>query len=191
MPRRAAEGANLLRIGGRSARGCSRRCAAAIALLPEICAPPAHRAAGAREDWKTDQGLSRRARCTSSCNPFFKDVPSACAGRIWWSAAPALARRRADRRRPPALMVPLPNSIDDHQMRQCPLARPQVAAGCCRESTVAARLGDSLTRSWRPRGSRGRAAPRARRRDAADRLADLVIDLLPQDARAALQGGTH
>jgi len=29
------------------------------------------------------------------------------------------------------------------------------------------------------------------RRDAADRLADLVIRLLPRDARAALPGGTH
>ena len=39
-----------------------------------------------------------------------------------------------------------------------------------------------------------RAAAAARslgRRDAADRLADLVIDLLPADARAALPGGTH
>ena len=93
-------------------------------------------------------------------------------------------------------MVPLPNSIDDHQManaRALESDRRRLAAAgkhdCRRPRSP---------RSWKPlspsprRLERRRAAAKSLgQRDAADRLADLVDRLLPQDARAALPGGTH
>jgi UDP-N-acetylglucosamine--N-acetylmuramyl-(pentapeptide) pyrophosphoryl-undecaprenol N-acetylglucosamine transferase len=95
----------------------------------------------------------------------------------------------------PAVMVPLPNSIDDHQMAN---ARSLVSAGggwLLPESSLSpAALAKILEEALAEPARLARAAAAAKslgRRDAADRLADLVIDLLPQDARAALQGGTH
>jgi UDP-N-acetylglucosamine--N-acetylmuramyl-(pentapeptide) pyrophosphoryl-undecaprenol N-acetylglucosamine transferase len=128
--------------------------------------------------------------------PFFEDVPERLRQAhllITRAGASTLAELTAAGR--PAVLVPLPNAIDDHQMAN---ARALVAAGGgwllpeskLSPSALAAILEEALADPARLEKAAA-AAKRLGRRDAAERLADLVIDLLPQGARAALPGGTH
>jgi UDP-N-acetylglucosamine--N-acetylmuramyl-(pentapeptide) pyrophosphoryl-undecaprenol N-acetylglucosamine transferase len=91
--------------------------------------------------------------------------------------------------------VPLPNSIDDHQMANA-RALDSIGGGWLLPERLLspAALAKILEAALTEPARLAQAATAARslgKRDAADRLADLVVDLLPQDARAALLGGTH
>jgi UDP-N-acetylglucosamine--N-acetylmuramyl-(pentapeptide) pyrophosphoryl-undecaprenol N-acetylglucosamine transferase len=83
----------------------------------------------------------------------------------------------------PALMIPLPNSIDDHQMANADSLSSRGGGWVMSESAfspenVAARLASILSDG----AGLARAAAAARasaRTDAAERLADLVLGLVP------------
>jgi UDP-N-acetylglucosamine--N-acetylmuramyl-(pentapeptide) pyrophosphoryl-undecaprenol N-acetylglucosamine transferase len=127
--------------------------------------------------------------------PYFEDVPERLRQAhllITRAGASTLAELTAAGR--PAILVPLPNSIDDHQMANA-RALDSIGGGwLLPESTLSpAALAKILEEALAEPARLVRAAAAAKslgKRDAADRLADLVIDLLPHDARAAL-GGTH
>jgi UDP-N-acetylglucosamine--N-acetylmuramyl-(pentapeptide) pyrophosphoryl-undecaprenol N-acetylglucosamine transferase len=128
--------------------------------------------------------------------PFFEDVPDRLRHAhllITRAGASTLAELTAAGR--PAVLVPLPNSIDDHQMAN---ARSLVAAGggwLLPESALTpAALAKILEEALADPARLEKAAAAAKslgKRDAAGRLADLVIDLLPPAARAQLREGSH
>jgi len=91
--------------------------------------------------------------------------------------------------------VPLPNSIDDHQMANA-RALDSIGGGwLLPESTLSpatlAKILEAALADPKRLEQAAAAAKSLGKRDAADRLANLVVRLLPQDARAALPGGTH
>ena len=128
--------------------------------------------------------------------PFFNDVPDRLARAhllICRSGASTVAELTAAGR--PGILVPLPNSIDDHQMAN---ARALEAAGggwAMPQSELSPRrLADKLQALLGDPVSLDRAAAAARqmgRRDAAERLADLVINALSADAQQDLREGRH
>lgn len=128
---------------------------------------------------------------------FFDDVPARLAAThllVCRAGASTVSELAAAGR--PAILVPLPNSIDDHQMAN---ARALEAAGggwvLPEDQLSSTSLAEKLTAVLEQPEALQRAAEAAHamgKRDAAERLADLVIGLLPQDARADLQReGTH
>ena len=127
--------------------------------------------------------------------PFFEDVPERLRQAhflITRAGASTLAELTAAGR--PAVLVPLPNAIDDHQMANA-RALDSIGGGwLLPESTLSpAALARILEEVLVDPARLEKAAAAARslgKRDAVDRLADIVVTLLPQDARAAL-GGTH
>ena len=128
--------------------------------------------------------------------PFFDDVPQRLRQAhllVTRAGASTVAELAAAGR--PAVMVPLPNSIDDHQMANAHALESIGGGWLLPESTMSpAALAKILEAALADPARLEKAAAAAKslgRRDAADRLADLVIRLLPQDARAALPGGTH
>ena len=147
------------------------------------------------EDLPRVEETYRAMNLAVELKPFFEDVPARLRDAhllITRAGASTVTELAAAGR--PAIMVPLPNSIDDHQMAN---ARALEAAGggwVLPENLMSpASLAKLLEEAIAEPARLERAAHAARslgRRDAADRLADLVVDLLPQPARAALQGGT-
>jgi UDP-N-acetylglucosamine--N-acetylmuramyl-(pentapeptide) pyrophosphoryl-undecaprenol N-acetylglucosamine transferase len=95
----------------------------------------------------------------------------------------------------PAILVPLPNSIDDHQKANARALDTIGGGWLVPESSLSpAALAKILEEVLAEPARLEKAAAAAKslgKRDAADRLADLVIDLLPQDARASLREGSH
>jgi UDP-N-acetylglucosamine--N-acetylmuramyl-(pentapeptide) pyrophosphoryl-undecaprenol N-acetylglucosamine transferase len=127
--------------------------------------------------------------------PFFEDVPERLRQAhflITRAGASSLAELTAAGR--PAVLVPLPNSIDDHQMANARALESIGGGWLLPESTLSpAALAKILEEVLTDPARLERAATAARslgKRDAADRLADIVVGLLPQDMRTAL-GGTH
>ena len=195
---RAGEKVRLFVMGGSlGARVFGKAVPEAVALLHEDLRRRLAIAQQARaEDLAGAEQAYRALDLTVELKPFFEDVPERLRQAhllVTRAGASTLAELTAAGR--PAVMVPLPNSIDDHQMAN---ARSLVSAGggwLLPESSLSpAALAKILEEALAEPARLARAAAAAKslgRRDAADRLADLVIDLLPQDARAALQGGTH
>lgn len=195
---RAGEKVRLFVMGGSlGARVFGKAVPEAVALLHEDLRRRLAIAQQARaEDLAGAEQAYRALDLTVELKPFFEDVPERLRQAhllVTRAGASTLAELTAAGR--PAIMVPLPNSIDDHQMAN---ARSLVSAGggwLLPESSLSpAALAKILEEALAEPARLARAAAAAKslgRRDAADRLADLVIDLLPQDARAALQGGTH
>jgi UDP-N-acetylglucosamine--N-acetylmuramyl-(pentapeptide) pyrophosphoryl-undecaprenol N-acetylglucosamine transferase len=148
------------------------------------------------EDVARAQEDYRALGLTVELKPFFEDVPERLRQAhllITRAGASTLAELAAAGR--PAILVPLPNSIDDHQMANA-RALDSIGGGwLLPESSMSpAVLAKILEAALAEPARLEKAAAAAKslgRRDAADRLADLVIDLLPQDARAALPGGSH
>jgi UDP-N-acetylglucosamine--N-acetylmuramyl-(pentapeptide) pyrophosphoryl-undecaprenol N-acetylglucosamine transferase len=128
--------------------------------------------------------------------PFFSDVPQRLADAhllVCRSGASTVAELTAAGR--PAILVPLPNSIDDHQMAN---ARALEAAGggwvMPQAELSPRRLADRLQALLGDPAMLERAAAGAKamgRRDAAERLADLVINTLSADAQQELREGRH
>jgi UDP-N-acetylglucosamine--N-acetylmuramyl-(pentapeptide) pyrophosphoryl-undecaprenol N-acetylglucosamine transferase len=148
------------------------------------------------EDLAQAQADYRALGLTAELKPFFEDVPQRLRDAhllITRAGASTLAELTAAGR--PAVLVPLPNSIDDHQMAN---ARALTGAGggwLLPESTLSpaalAKILEEVLADPARLETAAAAAKNLGKRDAADRLADLVIGLLPEDARAGLQGGTH
>ncbi len=127
--------------------------------------------------------------------PFFEDVPERLRRAhllITRAGASTIAELTAAGR--PAILVPLPNSIDDHQMAN---GRALEAAGggwVMPQAGLSPRLlADKLGAVIEDPSALEHAASAARqmgRRNAAEQLADIVVFMLPEDVRQALEG-TH
>jgi UDP-N-acetylglucosamine--N-acetylmuramyl-(pentapeptide) pyrophosphoryl-undecaprenol N-acetylglucosamine transferase len=155
----------------------------AVALLPEDIRRRLKLVQQVRpEDLESVTRTYRDMGLDAELNPFFNDMPA----RYEWahlvmcrSGASSVAEIEAAGR--PALMIPLPNAIDDHQRAN---ARSLAEKGAgwvldendCSPETLAQRLTAILT----DRDGLQRAAENARRLarlDAAERLADVVANL--------------
>jgi UDP-N-acetylglucosamine--N-acetylmuramyl-(pentapeptide) pyrophosphoryl-undecaprenol N-acetylglucosamine transferase len=176
---------NLLVFGGsQGARVFGRVTPPAIALLPE---PLRNRLKLVqqvrREDVEEVTRAYREMGLDAELNPFFKDMPARYAWAhliVCRSGASSVAEIEASGR--PALMIPLPNAIDDHQRANARSLGDQGAGWVldendCSPQSLAERLEAILT----DRDGLQRAAESARhlaRTDAAERLADIVENLV-------------
>jgi UDP-N-acetylglucosamine--N-acetylmuramyl-(pentapeptide) pyrophosphoryl-undecaprenol N-acetylglucosamine transferase len=189
---RAADGTlNLLVLGGSlGARVFADVVPAAVAALAPAFRARLSIAQQVRaEDFSRVEAAYAAAGVTAGLSPFFSDVAERLAnadlliaraggGQVAEAAAVGL----------PALFVPLPGAIDDHQTAN---ARAAAEAGAAwvvpqpdfKPACLAARLEDALTTPATL--ARMAAASAARGRpDAADRLADLVMSLIPAESLA-------
>ena len=148
------------------------------------------------EDLAQVEQAYRAMDLTVELKPFFEDVPQRLrqAHLLITRAGASTVMELAAAGRP-AILVPLPNSIDDHQMANA-RALDSIGGGwLLPESTLTpAALAKILEEALAEPARLEKAAAAAKslgKRDAADRLADVVVGLLPQDARATLLGGTH
>src|SRR5581483_8236715 len=136
------------------------------------------------EDLEAATTAYRAMGLEAELNPLFGDMPA----RYDWahlvvcgSGASSVTELAASGR--PALMIPLPNSIDDHQMANAQSIAGEGGGWVMSESAfttenVAERLASILS----DEAGLARAATAARaaaRVDAAERLADLVLGLVP------------
>jgi len=177
---------HLLVFGGsQGARVFGRVVPPAIALLPESLRRRLKLVQQARaEDLEAATTAYRAMGLEAELNPFFGDMPA----RYDWahlvvcrSGASSVTELAASGR--PALMIPLPNSIDDHQMANAQSIAAKGGGWVMSESAftpenVAERLASILS----DEAGLARAATAARaaaRVDAAERLADLVLGLVP------------
>ena len=195
---RAGEKVRLFVMGGSlGARVFGRAVPEAVALLrPDLRDRLSITQQARAEDLAQAQEDYRALGLTVELKPFFDDVPERLRQAhllITRAGASTLAELAAAGR--PAILVPLPNSIDDHQKANAG-ALDSIGGGwllpenSLSPAALAKILEDVLADPTRLE----KAAAAARtlgRRDAADRLAELVIDLLPQDARASLGEGSH
>jgi UDP-N-acetylglucosamine--N-acetylmuramyl-(pentapeptide) pyrophosphoryl-undecaprenol N-acetylglucosamine transferase len=179
---------NLLVFGGsQGARVFGRVTPLAIALLPEEFRRRLKLVQQVRrEDVETVTRAYREMGLDADLNPFFKDMPA----RYEWahlvvcrSGASSVAEIEAAGR--PALMIPLPNSIDDHQRANARSLGEQGAGWVldendCSPEILARGLTEILTD---PEGLQRTAenARRLARTDAAERLADVVENLAGEE----------
>jgi UDP-N-acetylglucosamine--N-acetylmuramyl-(pentapeptide) pyrophosphoryl-undecaprenol N-acetylglucosamine transferase len=183
----AADGdVNLLVFGGsQGARVFGKVTPAAIALLPDNLRGRLKLVQQVRaEDMEAAAAAYRALGFTAELKPFFADMPE----RFDWahlvvsrSGASSVAELAAAGR--PGLMIPLPNSIDDHQ-RANAASLAEIGAGWLLDESqltpqsLAERLtvilGDSLGLA-----NVAEKARAAAHRDAAERLADVVAGLVP------------
>jgi UDP-N-acetylglucosamine--N-acetylmuramyl-(pentapeptide) pyrophosphoryl-undecaprenol N-acetylglucosamine transferase len=195
---RAGEGINLFVMGGSlGASVFATIVPEAIGLLPPELRGRLRIAQQARAN---DLEIARKAYdglgMQVELQPFFSDVPDRLARAhllICRSGASTVAELTAAGR--PGILVPLPKSIDDHQMAN---ARALEAAGggwvMPQSELSPRRLADKLQALLGDPVSLERAAAAARqmgRRDAAERLADLVVNALSADAQQELREGRH
>lgn len=181
----SAEGpVNLLVFGGsQGARVFGRVTPPAIALLPEALRRRLKLVQQVRrEDVEDVTKAYREMGLDAELNPFFKDMPS----RYEWahlvvcrSGASSVAEIEASGR--PALMIPLPNAIDDHQRANARLLSEKAAGWVLDEDDCSPQsLAQRLTAILSDRDGLQQAAENARRlarTDAAERLADVVAGL--------------
>jgi UDP-N-acetylglucosamine--N-acetylmuramyl-(pentapeptide) pyrophosphoryl-undecaprenol N-acetylglucosamine transferase len=176
---------NLLVFGGsQGARMFGRVTPLAIALLPEALRDRLKLVQQVRrEDVEEVTKAYREMGLDAELNPFFKDMPARYEAAhlvVCRSGASSVAEIEACGR--PALMIPQPNSIDDHQRANARSLSDNGAGWVldendCSPETLAQRLTQILT----DRDGLQRAAENARglaRTDAAERLADVVAGLV-------------
>ena len=175
---------NLLVFGGsQGARVFGRVTPPAIALLPEALRNRLKLVQQVRrEDVEDVTRAYREMGLDAELNPFFKDMPA----RYEWahlvvcrSGASSVAEIEAAGR--PALMIPLPNSIDDHQRANARSLGDQGAGWVLDENECSPQsLAERLTAILSDGAALQRVAENARglaRTDAAERLADVVATL--------------
>jgi len=155
----------------------------AIALLPEALRNRLKLVQQVRrEDVEDVTRAYREMGLDAELNPFFKDMPA----RYEWahlvvcrSGASSVAEIEASGR--PALMIPLPNSIDDHQRANARSLGDQGAGWVLDENECSPQsLAERLTAILSDSAALQRVAENARglaRTDAAERLADVVATL--------------
>ena len=175
---------NLLVFGGsQGARVFGRVTPPAIALLPEALRNRLKLVQQVRrEDVEDVTKAYRDMGIDAELSPFFKDMPA----RYQWahlvmcrSGASSVAEIEASGR--PALMIPLPNSIDDHQRANARSLGDRGAGWVLDENEASPQaLAERLTAVLSDPPGLQHAADTARglaRIDAAERLADVVEDL--------------
>lgn len=177
---------NLLVVGGsQGARVFGELLPPAIALLPAELRTRLKLTQQCRaEDIDKVVAQYQALGLTVELQPFFRDIPARLAAThllISRAGASTVAELAAAGR--PAVMVPLPNSIDDHQAANA-AALAEAGGGwvAAQKDFDAARLAALLTDLITHPTKLAAAADMARRlgrRDAATALADLVIDMLP------------
>lgn len=194
---RAGETVRLFVMGGSlGARVFGKAVPDAIALLHQDLRRRLTIAQQARPEDMTDVGEAYRALDLAvELRPFFEDVPQRLRQAhllIARAGASTLAELTAAGR--PAVLVPLPNSIDDHQMANARALETARGGWLLPENLLSpAALAKILEAALADPVRLEQAAAAAKslgKRDAADRLADLVIETLPRDARAAWQRGS-
>jgi len=182
-------GFNLLVVGGsQGARVFGELMPPAIALLPtELRARLRLTQQCRAEDLEKVTALYQQLGLTVELQPFFRDIPARLATThllVSRAGASTVAELTAAGR--PAVMVPLPNSIDDHQAANAAsLAEAGGGWVAPQKDYDAAKLAALLTDLMTNPAKLAAAADVARRlghRDAAMALADLVIGLLPAGA---------
>jgi UDP-N-acetylglucosamine--N-acetylmuramyl-(pentapeptide) pyrophosphoryl-undecaprenol N-acetylglucosamine transferase len=186
----SAEGpVNLLVFGGsQGARVFGRVTPLAIAQLPEALRQRLRLVQQVRrEDVEDVTRAYRDMGLDAELNPFFKDMPA----RYQWahlivcrSGASSVAEIEASGR--PALMIPLPNSIDDHQRANARSLGDQGAGWVLDENDCSPQsLAEHLAAILTDRDGLQRAAENARglaRTDAAEQLAD-IVETLAEEGR--------
>lgn len=185
-----AEGSfNLLVVGGsQGARVFGELMPPAVALLPAKLRARLKLTQQCRaEDLEKVAALYQQLGLAVELQPFFRDIPARLATThllVSRAGASTVAELTAAGR--PAVMVPLPNSIDDHQAANAAsLAEAGGGWVAPQKDYDAARLAALLTDLMTNPAKLAAAADAARRlghRDAATALADLVIGLLPAGA---------
>lgn len=195
---RAGEAINLFVMGGSlGASVFATMVPDAIGLLPPELRGRLRIAQQARAN---DLEIARKAYdgigMQVELQPFFDDVPDRLMRAhllICRSGASTVAELTAAGR--PGIMVPLPNSIDDHQMANARALEATGGGWVMPQSELSPRrLADKLQALLSEASPLERAAALARqmgRRDAAERLADLVINALPADVQQELREGRH
>lgn len=181
---------NLLVFGGsQGARVFGRVTPLAIALLPEEIRQRLKLVQQVRrEDVEDVTKAYRDMGLDAELNPFFKDMPA----RYEWahlvmcrSGASSVAEIEAAGR--PALMIPLPNSIDDHQRANARSLGDRGAGWVLDENDCSPQaLAERLTAILGDSAGLQSAAENARhlaRTDAAERLADVVAGLAQGEGR--------
>jgi UDP-N-acetylglucosamine--N-acetylmuramyl-(pentapeptide) pyrophosphoryl-undecaprenol N-acetylglucosamine transferase len=183
---------DLLVFGGsQGARVFGRVTPPAIALLPEALRERLRLVQQVRrEDVETVTKAYRDMGIAAELSPFFKDMPARYQAAhlvVCRSGASSVAEIAASGR--PALMIPLPNAIDDHQRANARALADQGAGWVLDENDCSPQaLAERLTAILSDSGALQRAADTARRIariDAAERLADVVTGLVPN------AGGSH
>jgi UDP-N-acetylglucosamine--N-acetylmuramyl-(pentapeptide) pyrophosphoryl-undecaprenol N-acetylglucosamine transferase len=161
--------------------------AALAALPPPLRARLAVAQQCRAEDLPRVRAAYREATIAAECAPFFADVPARLAGAhlvIARAGASTLAELAVIGR--PAILVPLPGAIDDHQSAN---ARAFGAGGLslAQPDFTPARLAALLAALLADPARLAAMAAAARRGplDAAERLADLTEAALRVDARGA------
>jgi UDP-N-acetylglucosamine--N-acetylmuramyl-(pentapeptide) pyrophosphoryl-undecaprenol N-acetylglucosamine transferase len=191
---RGFEPVNLLIFGGSlGARSFSRHIPAGVALIsPELrgrlkivqqCRP---------EDIDEVAAAYKATGLTVELKSFFDDMPQRlAAAHLIVSRAGASTVTELTAAGRPSLMIPLPNSIDDHQLANARALEGPGAGWVLTESamspaSIAERLTTILSHPDRL-DLAAAAAKKLGRRDAAERLADVVMSLVPASRKPHLQ----
>jgi UDP-N-acetylglucosamine--N-acetylmuramyl-(pentapeptide) pyrophosphoryl-undecaprenol N-acetylglucosamine transferase len=181
---------HLLVLGGsQGARVFSRVLPEALGLLPPALRARLVLAQQCRpEDLEQVRAAYQRLGIAARLASFFEDIPALLAEAhlvIARAGASTVAELAAAGR--PAILVPYPFAADDHQSANAESAAGAGAAWAMAErSLTGAALGERLAAlAAEPAvlAAAAAAARRSARTDAAERLADLVLDLLPQNGR--------
>jgi UDP-N-acetylglucosamine--N-acetylmuramyl-(pentapeptide) pyrophosphoryl-undecaprenol N-acetylglucosamine transferase len=182
---------HLLVLGGsQGARVLSEVVPAALAALPEALRARIRVAQQCRpEDLESVKRAYDGTGITATLDSFFADVPERLAAAhlvIGRAGASTVAELTALGR--PAILVPYPFAIDDHQTANAHAVEDNGGAWLMQQDSftaeaLTARL-DSLFRQPEILTRTAECAARAGRADAAGRLADLVIGLIPSETRS-------
>lgn len=195
---RAGGPINLFVVGGSlGARVFARLVPEAIGMLPPELRDRLNIVQQVRnEDYAQVSETYRTLGMPVELRAFFDDVPARLAAAhlvICRAGASTVSELAAAGR--PAILVPLPNSIDDHQMAN---ARALEAAGggwvmpeAEISTTALAERIRMLVDSPETLARAAESARQAGKRNAAELLADLVVDLLPEDAKRDLREGLY
>lgn len=194
---RGFEPINLLIFGGSlGARAFSRHVPAGIALMSAELRNRLRIVQQCRaEDLDAVADAYRASGLQVELKSFFDDMPARLASAhlvLSRAGASTIAELAAAGR--PSLMVPLPNSIDDHQLANARALEGPGAGWVLTETALSpASVAERLTTILSHPDRLDLAASTARRlgrRDAAERLADVVIGLVPTARQKDLQAET-
>lgn len=184
---------NLLVFGGSlGARSFSQHIPASLALMSADVRRRLNIVQQCRaEDMDAAATIYRNAGLQVELKPFFDDMPA----RLDWAhlvfcraGASTIAELTAAGR--PAVMVPLQHAIDDHQLANARAIEAEGGGWLLTEAAFSpSSVAERLTAFCAAPERLAQAADKARslgKRDAAERLADVVIDLVPQSRRGFL-----
>jgi UDP-N-acetylglucosamine--N-acetylmuramyl-(pentapeptide) pyrophosphoryl-undecaprenol N-acetylglucosamine transferase len=191
---RGFEPVNLLIFGGSlGARSFSRHIPAGVALIsPELRARLKIVQQCRAEDIDDVAAAYKATGLTVELKSFFDDMPQRlAAAHLVVSRAGASTVTELTAAGRPSLMIPLPNSIDDHQLANARALEGPGAGWVLTESamspaSIAERLTTILSHPDRL-DLAAAAAKKLGRRDAAERLADVVMSLVPASRKPHLQ----